>query len=100
MHGLTAIIDGALAVLQSGSLAMVPITGSGRFVDGRPQPGSGDAAAKNARSARGDTKGVPPGHVHLQAVGEPSRARAPAARRRRYMRRSGGAADPWPWRKL
>ena len=25
------------------------------------------------RLARGDTKGVPPSHVHLQAVGEPSR---------------------------
>ena len=46
MHGLTAIIDGALAVLQSGSLAMVPIAGTGRFVDGRPRPGSDDAAAK------------------------------------------------------
>ena len=43
---MTAIIDGALAVLQSGSLATVPIAGSGRVVDGRPQLGSGDAAAK------------------------------------------------------
>ncbi len=73
MHGLTAIIDGALAMLQSGSLAMVPIAGSGRVVDGRPRPGSDDAAAKIVRLARGDTKGVPPSHVHLQAVGEPSR---------------------------
>ena len=46
MHGLTAIIDGALAVLQSGSLPMVPIAGSGRSVDGRPRPGSDDATAK------------------------------------------------------
>ena len=25
---------------------------------------------------------------------------APVARRRCYMGRSGGTADPWPWRKL
>ena len=52
MHRLTAIIDGALAVLQSGSLPIVPIAGSGRFVDGRPRPGSNDAAAKMHARAR------------------------------------------------